>query len=627
MNFAVFRIRNLVVSARSCWLAVVALGPQAMGQGNFSPGVWEVDPITKQHTAQVLSPYNGVPNRGYLPVRAIITNRSDFDRRWTFNFSASGSDSQTRFSSNFSVTAPAKTADVVHEFMVPLPPLFTYTYENSVNATISSGSRTFRGSVESAVQYQWTSMGFSNGLDNRRNLQLLTNEVQSRTSTGFGGGYDAGILFDPTELTSDWRGYTGFDVLMMTDKEWQTLEPPVQTALKAWMRLGGHLHLFSTTPGAKASTFGITTANVGPIGSATRNQEDRSLGQVFIHQWDGKDLPLARLVSMLSSSPKLADNLEKDFADRWQLQAEFGTKPFNPTLMFIILIAFAVMVGPINLFILAKPGMRHRLFFTTPIISVAASLLLVMLIVFKDGFGGSGLRIALMMLQSNPDERRAYIVQEQLGRTGVLLGRSFELDDPTFISPAVMRSSRWTHFDTAGDYVGSYRYANQSLAGDWFQSRSEQAHFSQTIRPTRAAILLESIGADGTPKMVSRVDFKLDEFYYIDNDGQVWKSSGAVNAGDEIQLTRAGGGTGDEKGKQVAETFWRDASTRFTKRMRTRVQDFPNRRNVFLAVSSSARDQLIPTLGAMRWNDDVLLLVGEPVTRAQAQPQPTDGNN
>ena len=44
-----------------------------------------------------------------------------------------------------------------------------------------------------------------------------------------------------------------------------------------------------------------------------------------------------------------------------------------------ILIAFGIIVGPVNLFVIARQGRRHRLFWTTPLISLIASLLLIAL--------------------------------------------------------------------------------------------------------------------------------------------------------------------------------------------------------------------------------------------------------
>ncbi|NIP92090.1 MAG: hypothetical protein GWO24_00865, partial [Akkermansiaceae bacterium] len=83
---------------------------------------------------------------------------------------------------------------------------------------------------------------------------------------------------------------------------------------------------------------------------------------------------------------------------------------------------------------------RHRLFITTPLISLGASLLLVVLILFQDGFGGSGQRVTLMEIGP---ENTAYLSQEQIARTGVLLKTGFTTTEHGYFSPVMIKDSRW----------------------------------------------------------------------------------------------------------------------------------------------------------------------------------------
>src|SRR5690606_21574539 len=94
-------------------------------------------------------------------------------------------------------------------------------------------------------------------------------------------------------------------------------------------------------------------------------------------------------------SPRQA-SIASDFSTSWPLQQSYGSQEFRYGLFIGVLVLFAIIVGPVNLFVFAKVGKRHRLFITTPIISLATSLLLVGLIILQDGFGGSGFRRVLM---------------------------------------------------------------------------------------------------------------------------------------------------------------------------------------------------------------------------------------
>ena len=148
----------------------------------------------------------------------------------------------------------------------------------------------------------------------------------------------------------------------------------------------------------------------------------------------------------------------------------------------------------------------------------------IIIILFQDGFGGRGHRVTLMEIQ--PDENKAYIIQEQAARTGVLLGSSFETSEPTMITPVALAPSRWSRVVTDGQAPSSYSINNGEdglkASGDWFQSRSIHGHLLQTVRPTRGRIELSPRA--GAPVISSTFDYDLDDIYYHAKDGSWWKA-------------------------------------------------------------------------------------------------------
>ncbi|MEM1296597.1 MAG: hypothetical protein AAGH89_14615, partial [Verrucomicrobiota bacterium] len=193
------------------------------------------------------------------------------------------------------------------------------------------------------------------------------------------------------------------------------------------------------------------------------------------------------------------------------------------------------------------------------------------------------------------------------------------MDEPTFISPAVMNTSRWTHFDDSSSLGATFRYVGKDMGGDWFQSRSEQAHYAQTIRPTRARIERLSQGEDEKPRFFSSIDFGLRDFFYISESGKIWKADSEVRAGQEIELV--------ESDKEALTAFWNSARADFTTPLKAKIGKLVDQEtDTFFALASSPGDQLIPTLRSIRWNKgsngDRLLLVGSPVER---EPKNADG--
>jgi hypothetical protein len=200
------------------------------------------------------------------------------------------------------------------------------------------------------------------------------------------------------------------------------------------------------------------------------------------------------------------------------LQAELEEKSFNSVVFILILIAFGIIVGPVNLFVFAKSGRRHRLFITTPIISIVTSLILIVLIIFQDGFGGEGKRLVLMEVRPDENQNAAFIHQEQFSRTGVMTSPSFTINDSALFVPVPIRMSRWSRFtedsETTGNYdlqpTGGKLYAT----GSWFQSRSEQGQLISAVVPTRGRIEFTK----DSNKIVSNFDFPIKTLIFKDKD-------------------------------------------------------------------------------------------------------------
>jgi hypothetical protein len=449
-----------------------------------------------------------------------------------------------------------------------------------------------------------------------RNLNALN--TGASTSSGSGRDRFAGE-FDPDQLPADWRAYTGLDGMLISEEEWDAAAPGARLAILEWTRLGGKLDVY--TRETNAATILPRLLEGGP--KVDGNVANRGLGVVRAWTWNGQDLPTNPTVQRYRAAPNLAKDLGEDFQGSWSLLKIFGTKSFNPLLVVLLLIAFGVVVGPVNLFVLAKPGQRQRLFITTPIISLVASLLILMLILFSDGIGGSGRRAALINLEPAAAEKRLYVVQEQISRTGVLMGSSFQIDEPVFLSPVRIPPSQWNRLDNSSSgEMANYSLVGSVFRGDWFQSRSEQGHYLHAVRPTRSRIELQAAASpDGKqpPRLFSSLEFSLDELFYRDDLGKVWKTvaGSPVTGGQQIELAPADA--------VELERWWKEKISVLSESTRNRAAQDWSAPGRFFAVSSDKRAGLIDTLGSIRWHDDIAIVHGAvlPVS-GSAQPAPTN---
>ena len=582
------------------------LGETAQAQQRLLQRNYDKTGSTRIEVESVFSP---AVARGYLPVRVTIRNATPQNRTWNLEFDFGSSWGEMSYRSNFEVSADAG-AETVQELLVPVPTSISggSSYRQLTTRAHCVGLPPESQTDSSNYSADWPGIAISKKLADRNLSQL-----NSAMSGGSRSGADVfGATFDPATLPADWRAYTSLDVVMITDEEWKTASPSARLAILEWIRLGGRLDLYTRNPKPAEVLIAEGFVGLGNTGSAT----NRGLGKAQAWSWNGQDLNASQIVGRYRSVPNVANGLANDYRRDWPLLRSFGSKSFNAILVVLLLIVFGVVVGPINLFVLAKPGRRHRLFVTTPIISLIASLLILALILLSDGIGGSGRRAVLANLEPGANEKRLYVIQEQISRTGVLLGSGFQISEPAFVSPVMLPASPWNRLDNSSQSVASYHLNGNTFRGDWFQSRSEQGHYLQTVRPTRSRIELQAASPSGEtpPKLFSSLEFTVDEFFYRDHAGQVWQAtSGKIAGGEEIPLKPVN--------SQDLEKWWKSQTGNFSAPLRNRAKSLISEPDHFFATSTDSQAGFIDTLSSIRWKDDFAVIHGSILPASGVQPE------
>ena len=490
------------------------------------------DPKAKNRI-EAVALFNRPAPGGFLPVRITAVNPSEQEGRITIatestdnSYGGRGSE----LSSSFELTIPAQKTSI-HDLLVPVTTLLNYSYGGSTNVSISlSGSYGgATGNLQTTYRESQPAVLLSEPLFTP-NGSMLDSHVGSMGHSGrhFGSETFAG-KFDARSLPEDWRAYAGYDGIGMTDTDWGNASPGARTAILRWNRLGGELVIYTLSSSSDMATLGIAPGGKGERGG------DRSFGHVTLVPI-GSDLKLdpATTVDQFHNQSRMTpvnEGIRSDFSGAWPTKAEFGGQTYNYGLFILILVGFGVLVGPVNLFVFAKSGRRHRLFITTPLIALGTSVVLIALIILIDGFGGRGMRTVLMEVRPDDGENSAYVLQEQVSRTGVLLGGGFTVTEPAVITSVPLATSQWSRLTDSND-GGGMRYEEKfadgklEVDGDWFQSRSEQGHFVRAIVPTRGRI--EANGESGGATFLSTFDFPITTLYYQDNAGTWWKAENIV---------------------------------------------------------------------------------------------------
>jgi hypothetical protein len=408
---------------------------------------------------------------------------------------------------------------------------------------------------------------------------------------------------DPATAPEDWRGWSTLRELVLTDDDWTAMPAPARRAMLEWIALGGHTILLTAdTDGERLDRLGLP---------ARQADGHRRVGA-------GEIIPLADS-ALRSSSPddpqadEFAGVIERPagWADLpWSgaslgRSGGFGERDLPVAAILVFLALLATIAGPVNIVLFAGRGRPSRIFWTTPVISLVATAFLLGLMFFRDGVGGAGARRTLVLL--DPERNTMAVLQEQFSRTGILLGRSFPIREPSWMLPQPTDSAG---ISTTGmsRSAGSFVEVNdERRSGDWFSSRSDQAFTLQAVRPGRGRI--EVSGAADAPEVLSSLDVPLARMFFLDDDGRWWKT-GPLDAGERRRLEPAGDG---EFGPVQSE-FLSNGSPPFTRAFHR----LANARGYAWAEAAVPRKVAIATLDAIRWTKDDAWFVG-PVVRTEGR--------
>ena len=560
---------------------------------------------------EVRSVFDPMPPTGYAPLRVVATNHTSSDRLWDFSLLSQTQrfQSENQHRSRFQMMVPAGGTESA-QFLVPQAVAYGESYGRSgkelrIGVDIDgAGHRDF--SEYSNPVYDFPAIAISKALADTNHARLK-DEVQNRMKiVGSRGGATSqfGSVYAAEDLPEDWLGLSGFDVVMMADTEWLSLKPGQRLAMIQWGRLGGQLDLYAT--GApNFAALGIPSDVEGKVASL----------KTAILSWNGKDLDAEKTVARYWGFGRREKMLTEDYTGGtglapnqkpdWGLLESIGLRQFASWQVIVFLVIFGILVGPVNLFVLAPPGKRHKLFITTPLLSIGASLLMVMIILFQDGMGGIGARLVLVNLV--PEETAAYVIQEQACRTGVLLGGNFELKQPALIEPLALPDTPWVKLKKdMNSQAVQLTQAGSQRSGNFFQSRAEQGQSLRAVVPTRARLELKSgLAADAAPEIISALGFTVDSLFYIDAKGSVWKSKQSLATGQQVQLVTSGTAELRKACSDVAQLS--EGQTKL------RIEALGNgtlARGSFMGLAKVAPAFTLETLPSIRWNEDHVMVFG-----------------
>lgn len=537
------------------------------------------------------------PHAGHVPMTVRIRNGDTQPHAWTITsddgYGNAGGSSMT----GAMTVEPGRAAERVFYFPVTAQTGNGYYYGSLGFSVRGFGIKdSSAGALHHSSSYGGNRTEFI-GMSRKLSAKHWSALRDKLNTTGAGSSSARSDLYgsevDMAGAPDDWRGYSGLAQLWLDEGEWQTVRPAVRAAILDWVAMGGRVYVLAPeATEARAKLLGLP--------AKVKDSHPHGAGDLVLVAWDGKSLPLDLVIREIRSAEATSTRLQLGGYDtKWGLRELAGELTLKSGLIFGFIAIFGILIGPVNLFWLAPAGKRQRMFWTTPLLSLGGSLLLLAVMVLQDGVGGNGARLTLAILQ--PEQKRMALVQEQVSRTGVLLNRAFPITEPGWMQPLTLTSS--AGFNPMRDIRYTHAQDEHSRTGDWFSSRSVQAQILETVRPGRGAIEVFAPAAAGQPPSVlSSIESPLRKLFIVDENNAVWIAED-VGTG-EKKVTKAA--THAQLGDWLRDGPGKLAGPVLSAALKRLGQGTGR---VF-AEAADASKLALPTLSSIRWTDDHAIIAG-----------------
>jgi hypothetical protein len=331
---------------------------------------------------------------------------------------------------------------------------------------------------------------------------------------------------DVCEWSAEWLAYTRYDGVAVSAEEVERMPPPVRQALVRYVECGGSLEVVGPwkppqdwqkadhyTGPTQTYAVGFGVCFVGP---------NRAVG-------DPAHSPLLKHAGETAIPFREIRSVEK--ANREVPVVEDIRVPVRG--MLILMLAFVVVIGPVNLLLLGRLNKRIWLLVTVPALSLLTGVLMFGYSVVSEGFKGHCRMLTLTLLDETT-------------------GRATSLGWAAYYSPLATREGLHFSYQTeltpqiAEDEYSYGGYAapsggrtvdwtqDQHLASGWLAARVP-VHFMFRKSEVRRERLAVRTDADGKVTVVNGLGVPIKKLALADREGRVHRAEN-IAAGAEVAM-------------------------------------------------------------------------------------------
>ncbi|RKU11610.1 hypothetical protein C6502_07910 [Candidatus Poribacteria bacterium] len=325
-----------------------------------------------------------------------------------------------------------------------------------------------------------------------------------------------------------WLGFSRYDGIIVTAEDIRQMPPDVQSALWHYVECGGALFVLGEhelpeswglkgllKPELPTDSEGIAVYNVG-------------FGQYIVSPaTDAKNLNQKQWRFVIESWTKTG------IPWQWNNSVEEANRIFPVVSrlgipvrgLFLLMLLFAIVIGPVNLIMLSRRKRRIWLLWTTPVISLITCLGVFAYATFAEGWKQVVRTEGLTIL----DERvhRATTIGWTAFYSALTLGEGLHFGYETELTPQI--SARDTNKVLTVDWTH-----DQHLGSGWVTARVP-IHFMVRKSETRRERVTVRRGANAGLRIVNSLGADISQFWLEDRDGAIY-SAIDIPAGEEVEL-------------------------------------------------------------------------------------------
>ena len=334
-------------------------------------------------------------------------------------------------------------------------------------------------------------------------------------------------ILPPGRLPENWLGYTSVRAVMIAPPEWSELSDAQKSALLTWTACGGDLFFVD---GPIEALF--------PSGQAPSASPGSTRAYFFgrIHLMTGDAITAEGLATTMSRTRTLQDanfSLPASGVGHWVSMGARGFRLPIPGVggvparaYLLILIVFAVIIGPINYWLLHRARRQALFVLTTPLISLIFIALLGGYVLAGEGLSVRGRAVTFTMIDQARKQAvsRASMTLYAAGLTprgGLRFGR----EEAVF---ALGRDGEGTREGLTLDFTDEQRFASGAI-----HARTPNNLETVAFRPARERLEFNRDG--NTIQVVNGLGARLEALVYSDG-AQVYSLAKPLGVGERAVL-------------------------------------------------------------------------------------------